>query len=180
MAFVIHMRGMLFQRTAPRSALRFSHGASSCRGSPLDPDRFGSPRCGASLLSDAPLAHLSLRGVMPFVQNGLEVLDSLISLRLTTREKAKLKDDADLAGLSVSELVRRRYFGRPIVANADAIMIKELRRLGGLLKHVHVESDGAYSRETAAALQAVKACVEAISAKPNESARDRASKKAQS
>lgn len=117
---------------------------------------------------------------MPFVQNGLEALDSLISLRLTTREKAKLKDDADLAGLSVSELVRRRYFGRPIVANADAIMIKELRRLGGLLKHVHVESDGAYSRETAAALQAVKACVEAISAKPNESARDRASKKAQS
>ena len=115
---------------------------------------------------------------MPFVQNGLEALDSLISLRLTTREKTKLKEDADLAGLSVSELVRRRYFGRPIVANADAIMIKELRRLGGLLKHVHVESEGAYSRETAEALLAVKACVEAISAKPNESARDRAPKKA--
>ncbi|MFM0140458.1 plasmid mobilization protein [Caballeronia grimmiae] len=117
---------------------------------------------------------------MPFVQNGLEALDSLISLRLTTREKAKLKEDADLAGLSVSELVRRRYFGRPIVANANAIMIKELRRLGGLLKHVHVESDGAYSRETAEALLAVKTCVEKMSAKPNDSTRDRASKKAES
>jgi len=117
---------------------------------------------------------------MPFVQNGLEALDCLISLRLTASEKAKLKEDADLAGLGVSELVRRRYFGRPIVANADAIMIKEMRRLGGLLKHVHVESKGSYSRETAEALLAVKACIEKMSAKssvavrkPKESIRDR-------
>lgn len=102
---------------------------------------------------------------MPFAQIGLEALDTLISLRLTSGEKSQLKEDADLAGLSVSELVRRRYFGRPIVANADAIMIKELRRLGGLLKHVHVKSDGAYSRETAEALVAVKAYIEKMSAK---------------
>ncbi|AMM18806.1 MobB mobilization protein (plasmid) [Burkholderia sp. PAMC 28687] len=104
---------------------------------------------------------------MPFVQNGLEALDCLISLRLTASEKVRLKEDADLAGLSVSELVRRRYFGRPIVANADAIMIKELRRLGGLLKHVHVKSEGAYSRETAAALLAVKTYIEKMSEKAN-------------
>jgi hypothetical protein len=102
---------------------------------------------------------------MPFEQIGLEALDTLISLRLTSSEKSQLKEDADFAGLSVSELVRRRYFGRPIVANADAVMIKELRRLGGLLKHVHVQSDGAYSRETAEALVAVKACIEKMSAK---------------
>lgn len=105
---------------------------------------------------------------MPFVQNGLEALDCLISLRLTASEKARLKEDADLAGLSVSELVRRRYFGRPIVANADAIMIKELRRLGGLLKHVHVESEGAYSRETAEALLSVKTYIEKMSAKTSD------------
>jgi hypothetical protein len=102
---------------------------------------------------------------MPFVQNGLEALNCLISLRLTASEKARLEEDADLPGLSVSELVRRRYFGRPIVANADAIMIKELRRLGGLLKHVHVESEGAYSRETAEALLAVKLYIEKMSEK---------------
>ncbi|OTP65696.1 hypothetical protein PAMC26577_38875 [Caballeronia sordidicola] len=89
----------------------------------------------------------------------------MISLRLTASEKVRLKEDADLAGLSVSELVRRRYFGRPIVANADAIMIKELRRLGGLLKHVHVESEGAYSHETAEALLAVKIYIEKMSEK---------------
>jgi hypothetical protein len=63
----------------------------------------------------------------------------------------------------MSELVRRRYFGRPIIANADAIMIKELRRLGGLLKHVHNESNGVNSKETAEALIALKAYIENLS-----------------
>ncbi|BBQ28318.1 hypothetical protein WP2W18C05_P30130 (plasmid) [Aeromonas sp. WP2-W18-CRE-05] len=82
---------------------------------------------------------------------------------LTAAEKAKLKEDADLAGLSMSELVRRRYFGRPIIANADAVMLKELRRIGGLLKHIHNESGGIYSKETAGALLAVKAYIERLS-----------------
>ena len=92
-----------------------------------------------------------------------ELLDAVINVRLTAAEKARLKEDADAAGLSVSELVRRRYFGRPIVANADAVMLKELRRLGGLLKHVHSESRGAYSQHTAAALAAIKDYIEKLS-----------------
>jgi len=92
-----------------------------------------------------------------------EPLDAVINVRLTAAEKARLKEDADAAGLSVSELVRRRYFGRPIVANADAVMLKELRRLGGLLKHVHSESRGAYSQHTAAALAAIKDYIEKLS-----------------
>ena len=92
-----------------------------------------------------------------------EPLDAVINVRLTSAEKARLKEDADAAGLSVSELVRRRYFGRPIVANADAVMLKELRRLGGLLKHVHSESRGAYSQHTAAALAAIKDYIEKLS-----------------
>jgi hypothetical protein len=68
-----------------------------------------------------------------------------------------------LAALSMSELVRRRYFGRPIIANADAVMLKELRRMGGLLKHIHNESDGAYSKDTAGALVALKAYIERLS-----------------
>lgn len=94
---------------------------------------------------------------MPFQQIGDEPLLEKIAVRLTPDEKERLHDDADLAGLSMSALVRRRYFGRPIVANADAVMLKELRRLGGLLKHVHLESNGAYSKETAAALAAIQA-----------------------
>jgi hypothetical protein len=100
---------------------------------------------------------------MPFETQGLEPLDAVINVRLTATEKAKLKEDADLSGLSLSELVRRRYFGKPILANADAVMLKELRRLGGLLKHVHNESQGVYSKETAGALMALKAYLEQLS-----------------
>lgn len=84
-----------------------------------------------------------------------EPLDCFVNVRLTAAEKARLREDAELAGLSVSELIRRRYFGRPIVASADASMVRELRRLGGLVKHIHNESRGAYSAQTAALLVAV-------------------------
>lgn len=100
---------------------------------------------------------------MPFEVRGAESLDAVVNVRLTAAEKARLKEDADLAGLSVSELVRRRYFGRPVIAHADVVTIKELRRLGGLLKLVHTESGGAYSAETAAALAALRNRIEAMS-----------------
>ena len=94
---------------------------------------------------------------MPFKPLGLEPLNAVVNVRLTATEKARLKEDADLAGLGISELVRRRYFGRPIIASADAAMIKELRRIGGLLKLVHNESNGVYSKHTAEALSALTA-----------------------
>jgi hypothetical protein len=60
----------------------------------------------------------------------------LRTLRVTEYENARLKNQAAAAGLSVSEYMRRRFFGgRPIVARVDTMMISELRRLGGLLKH---------------------------------------------
>jgi len=100
---------------------------------------------------------------MPFETKGAEPLDATINVRLTVPEKEKLKEDADLAGLSMSELVRRRYFGRPIIANADAIMLKELRRIGGLLKSVHIESNGAYSEITAKALAELRTYIHRLS-----------------
>lgn len=100
---------------------------------------------------------------MPFQPKGTELLDAVINVRLTSAEKAQLKEDAELASLSMSELVRRRYFGRPIVAHADAVMIKELRRIGGLLKHVHNQSQGAYNHETASALAELRSYIGQLS-----------------
>jgi hypothetical protein len=58
------------------------------------------------------------------------------TLRLSDYEDARLTNQADAAGLSVSEYMRRRFFGgRPIVAHTDDRTIRELRRLGGLLKY---------------------------------------------
>jgi hypothetical protein len=100
---------------------------------------------------------------MPFKTQGEAPLDAVINVRLTAAEKSQLKEDADLAGLSMSELVRRRYFGKPILASADAVMLKELRRLGGLVKHVHQSSNGVYSKDTAGALMALKTYLEQLS-----------------
>ena len=75
---------------------------------------------------------------MVFQTKGSVPLDAVVNVRLTTAEKMRLQDDADMASISMSELVRARYFGRPVIANADLVMVKELRRLGGLLKHVHL------------------------------------------
>lgn len=102
---------------------------------------------------------------MPFQKLGNEALDAIVNVRLTSSEKERLKEDADMAGLSMSELVRRRYFGKPIIANADAIMLKELRRIGGLVKHVHNQSNGAYNSETTAALSTLKKYIEKLTAK---------------
>ena len=57
------------------------------------------------------------------------------TLRLSAEENERLARQADAAGISVSEYIRRLCFGgRPITSRADSQTIRELRRLGGLLK----------------------------------------------
>lgn len=59
-----------------------------------------------------------------------------VTIRVTEREKTRLTEQADIAGLSLSEYMRRRFFGgRPLVAHTDLSAVAELRRIGGLLKH---------------------------------------------
>lgn len=105
---------------------------------------------------------------MPFEQKGPERLDAVINVRCTSEEKARLRESADDAALSLSEYVRRRALGRAVFASTDAAVLRELRRLGGLLKHVHVESKGAYSRDTAAALAAIQAYIERLTRREQE------------
>jgi len=102
---------------------------------------------------------------MVFEIKGSEPLDARLNVRLPRRELEIIREDADMANISVSEIVRARYFGNPIIANADAVMIKELRRLGGLLKSVHVESHGAYSADTSSMLRQVSDYITKISTK---------------
>ena len=58
------------------------------------------------------------------------------TLRLSAEENERLAWQADAAGISVSEYIRRLCFGgRPITSRTDSQTIRELRRLGGLLKY---------------------------------------------
>jgi len=101
---------------------------------------------------------------MVFEVKGSVALTERVTLRLAADEKDRLKSDADLAGLSVSEIVRRHYFGRPVIANADAAMIREMRRMGGLMKHLHNESGGAYSEQTSEAIDAIVKYIDTLTA----------------
>ena len=57
-------------------------------------------------------------------------------MRITRVEDEKLQSQAAIAHISVAEYMRRLFFGgRPIIARTDEQAIRELRRLGGLLKH---------------------------------------------
>lgn len=72
---------------------------------------------------------------MPFHPRSSERACSRFELRLTMTERKQLEEAADVAGLSVSELVRRRALGRAVQAASDLTAIRELRRLGGLQKY---------------------------------------------
>ncbi len=71
-------------------------------------------------------------------------LTARFNLRLQPAELDLIRDDADAAGLSLSETVRRRYLGLPIASRIDSNAVRELRRQGGLLKHA---LGSAYSEE---------------------------------
>lgn len=79
-----------------------------------------------------------------------------LTLRLTFDEKSRLQSAAEIAGLSVSEIVRRCVDGRVITAHTDMAMINELRRLSGLVKLLHRESGGAHRAQTAELLIVIK------------------------
>ena len=83
-------------------------------------------------------------------------LKEYVPVRMTPEEKVRLRESADVAGLSVSELIRRCCFSRIITSKTDLMMVRELRRLGGLVKHIHNESHGAYSEATAGILRQIQ------------------------
>ena len=132
---------------------------------PLRPDRsalrFSQPRLrqtrGSSALS--LLASPPWRACVAFRRKGHANLSERIDVRVALGEKDQLRGIAGTAGLCVSDLVRLRALGRPVVCRTDATTIRELRRLGGLLKKVHVDSGGAYHQQTAAALRTLHAAI---------------------
>lgn len=87
---------------------------------------------GVSLLT--PQRQESMKAQKPLVpssQNG-----TIITLRLTAEQNARLLEQAQLAGLNRSKYIRQKLFGgRPLVAKTDAKLLGELRRFGGMLKH---------------------------------------------
>lgn len=70
-----------------------------------------------------------------------------------------MTEELSACGLTVSALTRKRILGEHVASQADLAVLSELRRLGGLLKHIHNETRGAYSALTAQALKDLSAYV---------------------
>ena len=83
---------------------------------------------------------------------------------MTSVERDRIREAASQAGLSVSEFLRRRALGRPVVPLADAAARKALRRVGVNLNQIvrRANVGGAAEAEARAAIDDVRAAVARI------------------
>lgn len=88
--------------------------------------------------------------------NNKIAMDKVIKLRISKGEHEALKESADAAGISVSFLLRQAGKKVTITSSTDRMMIRELRRIGGLMKHIHTSSGGNYSEETSSAITSIR------------------------
>lgn len=91
------------------------------------------------------------------------MLSGRLNLRVTNTELEFVRDQAEKAGLSVSEYARRCVLGRKVESKIEIKMLAELRRLMGLLKHVYVESGGVYSIQIAEVLDDISLYISKLS-----------------
>ena len=90
-----------------------------------------------------------------------------LKVRCLPEEADEIKDKALDSGVSVSEFLRCAALKRKTRSTIDSQIINELRRLGGLQKHLFTEAGGHegggyLSKEYADILVAIKAAIERI------------------
>ena len=81
--------------------------------------------------------------------------DAILKMRLTADEKNFIRTQAEAAGMPASAYVRAMATGNVIRTKTDAMVLNELRRLGGLCKHLF--ANGADPAATGEALRALEA-----------------------
>jgi hypothetical protein len=71
---------------------------------------------------------------VPFKVVGDRALTETYKIRLSSEDKEWLRQQAEVAGMSMAKYIRHRAMGLSVVSKADLTMLAELRRIGGLLK----------------------------------------------
>jgi hypothetical protein len=100
-------------------------------------------------------------------KNERELKSEIIGVRFTAEERQFFSVEADICGVSPSSLIRSRSLGKRVTSKADLRVLAELRRLGGLLKHLHNETKGAYSARTSDCLREIAAYIRNLNAELN-------------
>ena len=94
--------------------------------------------------------------------NASEKKNERLTVRFRPEEQKQLSAEADTSGLCVSELVRRRALRMRVVPITDLKMISELRRIGGLIKHMFNETNGLYQHKTSVLLDELHSTIVCI------------------
>lgn len=81
-----------------------------------------------------------------------EVRTARIPLRCTPTEYAEIHANAQAADLTVTEFLIRRGTGVPVRSRTDDALIREIRKIGGLVKVVSLRIGDAHKARTAAML----------------------------
>ncbi|PHM37643.1 hypothetical protein Xmau_03861 [Xenorhabdus mauleonii] len=83
----------------------------------------------------------------------------LPSIRCFPEEKEAVKKKAESAGLSIGAFMLRSALGRRMEAKCDTELVMELRRLGGLQKHLFKEGEGVLSKEYSEVLVSIQKAI---------------------
>jgi hypothetical protein len=97
-----------------------------------------------------------------------EKKEKRLTVRFKPDEMNELAAQADVCGLSVSELVRRRSLNKRVVPATDLKIMSDLRRIGGLLKLSFKETNGVYGYTTAAIMDELRGAIIRIGRKEDD------------
>jgi hypothetical protein len=100
-------------------------------------------------------------------KNERELRSEIIGIRFTADERKIIASEADACGITPSSFMRKRSLGKRVAAKTDLRVLAELRRLGGLLKHLHNETKGMYSALTSDCLREIAAYIRNLNAELN-------------
>lgn len=65
-----------------------------------------------------------------------------IGMRMSSADAEALKEQARASDLTLSELVRRRLIGRPVISRTDEDTAASIDQLGRMLKHLYPKGAG--------------------------------------
>ena len=88
--------------------------------------------------------------------------DKRVGCRLTAAEHTRLNAEAQLHGMTLSQLIRHRVVGTQVTSKIDAQAVAELRRQGGLLKHLALTTVGTQAfdpMQLRTTLSEISACI---------------------
>lgn len=87
-----------------------------------------------------------------------------IDIRCLETEKMRLQQKAADCGMTVTAYMMAAALGRQTRTKIDTHILTELRRLGGLQRHLFNESGGKMSKEFAAVLVEIQAAIARVAA----------------